>query len=218
MALQQPLREIGLLQKTQGEFDPRWVRSRQALTEAVLQLAAEQPISSVSVDALTKRAGVNRATFYNHAKTPQALLQSVLRAELDERFDAFHLRLLDSNGHLPKVQEFGIRSLINHVQERECVYRKSLERDPSDLVHLVLTEFLIDKARILMTEQQYRFSPAAPDTDFQREFAVHVGAAGLVGGIITWLQNPEHPSVEDFMTAYYMSLPEWFTMTGPAYD
>lgn len=198
--------------------DPRWVRSRQALTEAILQLAAERPISSVSVAALTKRAGVNRATFYNHAKTPQALLQSVLRAELDERFDVFRLRLLDSKGHLSTVQDFGIRSLVNHVQERECVYRKSLERDQSDLVHLVLTDFLIDKARILMAEQQYRFFPQAPDTDFQREFAVHVGAAGLVGGIITWLRDAEHPSVEDFMAAYYLSLPDWFTMTGPAYS
>lgn len=183
-----------------------------------MQLAAEQPVSSVSVHALTKRAGVNRATFYNHAKTPQALLQSALRAELDERFDVFRLRLLDSRGNLSTVQDFGIRALVNHVQERESIYRNSLEYDHCALVQLVLTDFLIDKARILMAENHYRFFPSAPETDFQREFAVHVGAAGLVGGIITWLRDAEHPSVEDFMAAYYVSLPDWFTMTGPAYS
>jgi len=198
--------------------DPRWVRSRQALTEAVLALAAEQPIATVSVGVLTKRAGVNRATFYNHAKSPQALLQAVLLAELNSIFDVFHVRLLDSNGYISPVQDFGIRSIVEHVHTRQRIYRKSLEHDHADLLHSVLTGYLIEKSRILMDERQYRFSGKVPANDFEREFAIRAACYGLVGGIIAWLQESDEPRVDDFMGAYYVSLPQWFTMTGPSYS
>jgi AcrR family transcriptional regulator len=218
MALRQPLKEIGLPQKTQGASDPRWMRSRKALAEAALSLAQEQAISSVSVNALTKRAEVNRATFYNHAESPQALLSSVLREELDEIFDIFHLRLLDSHGYLSKVQDYGIRSIVEHVKKHQCIYRNSLAGENNSLLHSVLAQYLIEKSLVLMSESQYRFSSAQPSNDFEKTFAVRAACAALVGGITTWLNDFDDPQVDDFMRAYYVSFPAWFTMTGPAYD
>lgn len=218
MASKQPSPRSAARLSQKDSSDPRWVRSREALTEAVLQLAEEQPISTVSVGTLTKRAGVNRATLYNHAKSPQALLEAFLLEELNDIFDVFHVRLLDSKGFLSPVQDFGIRSIAQHVQTRQCIYRRSLEHDHSELLHSVLTEYLIEKSKILMDERQYRFSGKAPANDFERDFAVHVACSGLVGGIITWLQASDNPSLDDFMNAYYVTLPQWFTMTGPAYS
>jgi len=217
MALQQPLKKDGLRNKTQEATDPRWVRSRQALAEAALSLAQEQPITSVSVHALAKRAGVNRATFYNHAETPLAFLSSVLRAELDEIFDVFHLRLMDRHGYISQVQDFGIRSIVEHVRARQCVYRNSLANENTNLIHSVLARYLIEKSAVLMHEGQYRFQSQSPRNEFEKSFAVHAACAALVGGIITWLRDSDDPQVDDFMNAYYVSFPAWFTMTGPAY-
>src|SRR3546814_18051435 len=47
-------------------------------------LAAERDITTASVSELTRRAGVNRSTFYAHADTPVELLTRVLAAELDD--------------------------------------------------------------------------------------------------------------------------------------
>src|SRR3546814_16021520 len=64
--------------------DPRVERTRARLAEAVLALAAERDITTASVSELTRRAGVNRSTFYAHADTPVELLTRVLAAELDD--------------------------------------------------------------------------------------------------------------------------------------
>lgn len=218
MALEQSLQKKSLRRQEDAPTDPRWLRSRESLTEAVIALAQEQPISSVSVYQLTRRAGVSRATFYNHADSPQALLVSVLRCELEELFSVFHLRLLDNHGYMSRVQDYGIRSIAEHVKTRQCLYRNSLKNDNMSLIQSVLADYLVEKSRVLMDESQYRFAIKAPENAFEREFAVRVACAGLVGGIMTWLNESENPNVDDFMAAYYISFPVWFTMTGQAYE
>ena len=47
-------------------MDPRTRRSRSALETALRELIAERDLSQISVSDITKRAGVNRSTFYEH--------------------------------------------------------------------------------------------------------------------------------------------------------
>jgi AcrR family transcriptional regulator len=47
-------------------MDPRTRRSRAALETALRELIAERDLSQISVSDITKRAGVNRSTFYEH--------------------------------------------------------------------------------------------------------------------------------------------------------
>src|SRR3546814_11082417 len=77
--------------------DPRVERTRARLAEAVLALAAERDITTASVSELTRRAGVNRSTFYAHADTPVELLTRVLAAELDDVRDRKSTRLNSSH-------------------------------------------------------------------------------------------------------------------------
>ena len=51
-------------------IDPRIARTAQACQGAIVELAAERPISQVTIADLAKGAGVTRATFYNHYTTP----------------------------------------------------------------------------------------------------------------------------------------------------
>jgi AcrR family transcriptional regulator len=46
--------------------DPRALRSRAALEAALRELVTERDLRQISVADLTKRAGVNRSTFYEH--------------------------------------------------------------------------------------------------------------------------------------------------------
>lgn len=46
--------------------DPRVARTRQMLQNALLELMVEKPFQSISVSGITKRATLNRATFYLH--------------------------------------------------------------------------------------------------------------------------------------------------------
>ena len=61
--------------------------TRRLLQEGLLRLLATNNLDDISVTALCKEAGINRATFYNHYTAPSALLyemEQTLVAELKE--------------------------------------------------------------------------------------------------------------------------------------
>lgn len=57
-----------------GEEDPRRVRSRARLIDAATRLLGKGGIDAVTIDALTRTAGVSRATLYRHFGTGTELL------------------------------------------------------------------------------------------------------------------------------------------------
>ena len=71
------------------KLDPRVKRTRQLLEKAFLEVAAEKGFQAVSVQDITERAGVNRATFYAHFPDKYALLDYSIRQgfrqELEKR-------------------------------------------------------------------------------------------------------------------------------------
>jgi AcrR family transcriptional regulator len=57
--------------------DARVVRTREALRQAMTELAAERPLEGITVRAIAARAGVGYATFFRHYADKDALLAEV---------------------------------------------------------------------------------------------------------------------------------------------
>ena len=51
--------------------------TRRLLQEGLLRLLEHEKLEQISVTALCKEAGINRATFYNHYSSPAALLEEM---------------------------------------------------------------------------------------------------------------------------------------------
>ena len=75
------------------KLDPRVIRTRQMLDQAFLDLLAEKGFDAISVQDVTARAGVNRATFYAHFQDKFALLDYSIRESFREEIKT---RLLES--------------------------------------------------------------------------------------------------------------------------
>jgi AcrR family transcriptional regulator len=58
-------------------LDARIVRTRNALRQAMIDLAAESPLETITVRAIAARAGVGYATFFRHYVDKEALLADV---------------------------------------------------------------------------------------------------------------------------------------------
>ncbi|MBU1375134.1 MAG: TetR/AcrR family transcriptional regulator [Alphaproteobacteria bacterium] len=58
-------------------LDARVVRTRDALRQAMIDLAAESPLDTITVRAIAARAGVGYATFFRHYVDKEALLADV---------------------------------------------------------------------------------------------------------------------------------------------
>jgi AcrR family transcriptional regulator len=70
---------------TMKKEDPRSIRSRRMLKEAVFSLLAEnEGVSQLTVQKITDRAELNRATFYLHYEDINDLLRKIVHEIFDE--------------------------------------------------------------------------------------------------------------------------------------
>ena len=77
------------------KLDPRVRRTRSLILQAFMELLPEKGFQAVSVQDITEKAGINRATFYAHFPDKYALLdhsiQQGFRQEIEKRMlDACH--------------------------------------------------------------------------------------------------------------------------------
>src|ERR1700760_2674 len=65
-------------------FDPRVLRSRQMLMEALLRLLTRKEFDDISIQEIADEATLNRATFYLHYEDKNALLQAMTAARFQQ--------------------------------------------------------------------------------------------------------------------------------------
>ena len=82
------------------KVNPLTLQSRQWLLDALLQLMKEKSYNEITIKELTKRAGLDRKTFYRHFKTKDELLDLPMK----EAFD----RYVDELKQLPELSSFAI--------------------------------------------------------------------------------------------------------------
>lgn len=70
--------------KAEKKLDPRVIRSRQLLRDALVSLIAEKGFDAITVQDIADRATLNRATFYLHYQDKHDLLINSLHDAIDE--------------------------------------------------------------------------------------------------------------------------------------
>src|SRR5690554_1736020 len=71
------------------KVDRRVRRTRRQLCEAMLALLVERDYDTITVQEITERADLNRATFYHHFNHKDELLTAALEARFDELVASF---------------------------------------------------------------------------------------------------------------------------------
>lgn len=167
---------------TMKKEDPRSVRSRRVLKEAVFSLLAEnQDVSQLTVQKITNQAELNRATFYLHYEDINDLLHQIVCEIFDELS-----RKVDPLLKSPRADEHEqLVAFLDTIYE----YRK---------LFAVLTEhqsFKTSLSNLLkMSIQARRDSRAGvmPPT----LVSIDVIGASLLGIIMWWIKDGIHYSSE----------------------
>jgi len=71
----------------QERLDPRVKRTRALLQQSFTELLAEESFKSITVQSITERAEVNRATFYAHFPDKFALLKESIRQAFQQELE-----------------------------------------------------------------------------------------------------------------------------------
>ena len=85
----------------QRKLDKRIIRTRQQLMEAFVEVLEEKGYQQVSVRDITKRANVNRATFYDHYEDKADLFNAIIDHTFQQKLD----------NKIPALAEFNLVNL-----------------------------------------------------------------------------------------------------------
>jgi len=184
--------------------DARITQTLSVLSSAILDLANERPISEVSVSDITRTAGINRATFYNHFSTAGELLAAALSGELDAIRAADHELRERAELSSEEITRRAIEATVEFVTRHRRVFELSLldERDGS--LHRSLVTHLEVSSRIHI-ENHATDSSKVADVAIVARFV----AEGIVGAIESWLSTPD-VSAERLTDAIISAMPAWW--------
>src|SRR6201998_780716 len=89
-----------LLEPEAEATDPRILRSRRTLTDAVAKLPPKKEFEDVSVQELADEATLNGATFYLHYADKNALLQAMTESRFRDLIERRAITFTDCSGAL----------------------------------------------------------------------------------------------------------------------
>jgi AcrR family transcriptional regulator len=92
-----------LLQPDTETTDPRILRSRRMLMDALARLLTKKELEDISIQEIADEATLNRATFYLHYPDKNALLQAMTSVRFRSLIERRGIRFNDCNGALRAI-------------------------------------------------------------------------------------------------------------------
>lgn len=162
--------------------DPRIVRSRRMLMEALARLLNEKEFDDISIQEIADEATLNRATFYLHYPDKNALLQAMTAARFSELIARRGLSFSNCDGALRAIA-LGV-----------CDYLAESAGCPSQLTKMPLEGSIIPVVKS-MFQQGAGNHAMKPDTD--PELLATTAAWAVFGAARQWYQTPDRIPAEE---------------------
>jgi AcrR family transcriptional regulator len=153
--------------------DPRAVRTRKSLQEALLDLLSTTPFVEITPQQIAARAGVARATFYLHHPSKEAMLDEVAREAIRQLYDKSQ-RVLDELG-----SSVAALALCEYIDQDRRLWAVLLNGGAETVVR---TEML-RLSRVVAAER------AVPDDRLPAELATAYSTSGTVEILSWWLRQ-----------------------------
>jgi AcrR family transcriptional regulator len=162
--------------------DPRVLRSRQMLMEALLRLLNRKEFEDISIQEIADEATLNRATFYLHYPDKNALLQAMTAARFRDLIARRGLSFTDCDGALRAIA-LGV-----------CDYLAETTGCPSQLAKMPLEGSIIPVVEGVFEEgaAHHEIPPGADS-----KLLATTAAWAIFGAARRWYQTPERIPPEE---------------------
>jgi AcrR family transcriptional regulator len=176
--------------QTAGKIDPRVKRTRKLIVDAFVSLQAEKSFDDITIQDITARATVNRATFYAHFPDKYALLDSLIR---DGFGHTLHARLGARTDTTPEHLRQLFLAVTDYLSSIETRCRRSYQMFES-LVEAQVKRQLCEQVRAWLEAQ-----PRARAQPSRRlEIAATLMSWALYGAALEWRKQGGGQSAESF--------------------
>jgi AcrR family transcriptional regulator len=170
-----------LLEPETGTTDPRILRSRRMLMDALARLLMKKEFDDISVQEITDEATLNRATFYLHYPDKNALLQAMTGVRFRDLIERRSITFADCNGALRAIA-LGV-----------CDYLAETTGCPSQLARVPLEGSIIPVVEDMFKEGLARHG-MAPGVD--AALLATTAAWAVFGAARRWFQTPDRIPAE----------------------
>ena len=171
-----------LLQPGTETTDPRILRSRRMLMEALARLLMKKEFEDVSVQEIADEATLNRATFYLHYPDKNALLQAMTASRFRDLIERRAITFTDCNGALRAIA-LGV-----------CDYLAESTSCPTQLSRMALEGSIIPIVED-MFEEGLALHGMVPGED--ASLPATTAAWAVFGAARRWFQTPDRIPAEE---------------------
>jgi AcrR family transcriptional regulator len=171
-----------LLQPETGTTDPRILRSRRMLMEALARLLIKKEFEDISVQDIAEAATLNRATFYLHYPDKNALLQAMTESRFRDLIERRSITFTDCNGALRAIA-LGV-----------CDYLAETTGCPNQLTRMPLETSIIPVVEAMFKEGLAHHG-LAPGVD--AALLATTAAWAVFGAARRWFQTPNRIPAEE---------------------
>ena len=178
--------------------DPRALRTRHLLREALMQIVVDKPFRDLTIRDITKQAGVNRATFYLHYDDKYDLLEDCaiqLFSKIREAVESEFGLTPDLFAPEPFI-EHGNRMCIvlQHIQHHSGFYKAMFAKDGDPLFYNMFRDnasiWIRSQLKDMLTSQNMAFDEELI------EMMMRFQSAGNFAVINWWLENDMRIPIE----------------------
>jgi AcrR family transcriptional regulator len=172
-------------------LDPRAIYTRQKIQESFMQLLETQRFEQITVRDITKKAYINRATFYHHYEDKYDLVVRLFEEAIQKFAQHLDSPPIDLGMTNPEQPSKGIVQAFEHIAEHERFYRTMLGENGSPwfITHLCAAIKKLSHERLRMVSQ------TPHEQRMPSEVAIGLASHFFVGAIMWWLhqENPVAP-------------------------
>jgi AcrR family transcriptional regulator len=194
---------------TARPLDPRVRRTRRLLQEAFLALAEERDIAAIAVGEITRRAEVNRNTFYLHYRDKEDLVAQTLDGLFDE-ITAASREFVDGHGTLaPDSVPVSTLGLFRELGRRPELFRRLIGEAGSTVFGERLRAFHERQFLRLWQDVGLTAPAGSPPPGLRARFA----ATAVEGAIGWWLMAGQDVDADQAAAwAWRLLSPLWFAV------
>jgi len=181
------------------KIDRRKVRTRQMLRDALIALILEKGYDATTVEDITNRANLGRATFYLHYRDKDELLVHTLESTFDELVKTLKPISLDD------VSTAQAQALVafQHAAENRDLYRVMLGGQGSGSILRRVREYI---ATLVQERTQLLIQQLPPGAiPIPGEILAEHIAGSLLTLIVWWLEN-DLPYSAEYMAQVFQQL------------
>jgi AcrR family transcriptional regulator len=178
-----------MLQKDCERLDPRILRTRQLLQDALRKLLELKEFDKISVQDITEAATVNRATFYAHYDDKFALLGELIR-----------VTFLDLLAQRNATFDGGCSTAFQVIILAVCDYLSELQKSHSSNQHQFepfVEATVIDQIRIVLLDG---FQRHPVERNIPAEMIAATASWAIYGAVKQWINTPNRVSAEEFVS------------------